>query len=290
MKPSFRALCAVICASLSFFTSPGFCAAHYKGLDLSSLPAAVQREVKAQCKEGKIASITESSDENAPGYDVEIRKDGQEHSMTICEDGSLSRIQVNLEETPNAARQTIQNELGKGTLAQIDKYPSEDGATYDVEMTKNGRDRRFQVDDDGELLEVEVFLEELPSSVRKTIQNRVSSGRLESIYKVTEDDETTYEVSMTRHRRELPFSVSLEGKLIDATLLLEETPAPVQKTVRAKLGDAYLEEIDASYEKGTVSYTVSITRGDDTETFEVSVEGKIAEPIETPENATKTRV
>jgi len=279
------------CAALGLTIATSFGAAAYKGLALASLPSAVQRAIKDQLKDGAIASIEEAADTQDAAYEVEIRQKGRERSIAIREDGSLSREQVFIEETPAAVRHAIEEELGGGELVQVDKFPSDtaDETTFDIEMTKSGRDRRFEVDAQGQMLEIEVFLDELPSVARKTVQKRVGAGRLGDIYKVIEDEETTFEVSMTRHRHELPFSVGSDGRLLNAALLLEEVPDPVRKAIGARVGSGYMEGIDASYDDGRATYTVTVTRGDDTETFEVSAEGKVLPDADAPVDAGKTR-
>ena len=271
----------VVCA-LCLSLTGAFGASTYKGPELETLPSAVQRTIKDQARGAKLACIEESVDEGEVTYVVEIRKAGRDRSFTVREDGGLARQQVMLEELPVNVRSNIQRQLGDGALAQIDKYVSDDEITYDVEMTKAGRDRSFTLDGEGALTAMEMFLEETPPTVQKTIRSRLGTGRLGDISKVIEEGDVSYEITMTHHRHSLPFSVSAEGRLTSADVLLEETPDTVQKTIRAKVGEGYIEEIAMFTEDGKTTYEISFTKGNSTETFEVSSDGKLLDTDKSP--------
>lgn len=271
MRISLLCFACVFCGSIV----SGLGASAYKGPELDSLPAAVQRTIKEQARGCKLACIEESMDQDEMIYTVEMRKAGHDRSFVVREDGDLARVQVLLDELPVNVRSNLQQQLGDGVLVQIDKFPSEDETTYDVEMTKAGHDRSFTLNGDGDLTAMEVFLEETPAAVQKTIRSRLGTGRLGDISKVIEEGEVSYEITMTRHRHSLPFSVNAQGRLISADMLLNETPDAVQKTIRNKVGDGYIEEIAMSSDEGKTTYEITFTKGDSTETFEVSNDGKL---------------
>lgn len=286
MKLSLLGICAVLCGSLIC----GFGASAFKGPELESLPAAVQRTIKNQLHGGKLARVEEALDQGETVYNVEVKKSGRDRSFVVREDGALARVQVYLEELPVALRAAIQQVLGNGALVQIDKFPDEDETTYDIEMTKGDRDRAFTMNEDGTLLTMEVFLEETPAPVQKAIRARVGTGRLGDITKAYEEGEITYEVTMTRHRHPLPFSVNPDGRLVSASVLLEETPAAVQKAIHTKVGDGYIEEIVMFTDEGKTTYEVRFTKGDATDLFEVSKDGKLLNSSDQEEGPAKTRV
>ncbi len=253
----------------------GFAAATYKGPELTTLPDAVQRAIKGQLHGAKLACVEESLDNGESLFTIEVKQQGNERSFVVAEDGSLSRVQVALEETPVEVQCAIRTQVGKGSLVQIDKFPGEDEVTYDVEITKDGKDRAFSVAEDGTLLSLEVFLDETPSSVRKAIQARLGSGRLGDIYKIFEDGEVSYQVNRSLHRRSLPFTLDAQGKLISAAVQIQDTPRSVQTTIRGKLGNAYLDDIQLCVEKGKTTYEVTFTAADQSDSFEVSEDGKL---------------
>jgi uncharacterized membrane protein YkoI len=250
-------------------------ASSYKGPELDTLPGPVQKTIKEQLKDGKVVCIDESIDNGESTFSVEVKKNGKDGSFVVSEDGTLARLQVSLEETPDEVQKTIRKLLEKGTLAQIDRISSEDKITYDVEMTQNGKDRAFTVGEDGVLLEIEVFLKETPAPVRKAILARLGTGRLGDIYKCTEDGEVTYEVGMTLHRKSMPFTVDSEGELINAVISPEDAPAAVQKAIRARMEDSYLEKVEMFVETGTITYEATFTKSDELHTVDLSSDGKI---------------
>ena len=271
----------IVCA-LCFWAACGFGAATYQGPELETLPDAVQKVIKEQTRDAKLVAIEENAEDNDAAFTVEYKKGDVERSFAVRADGVLVRVQVTLAELPEKARATAAKQVGNGAVARIDKYPSEDGASYDIEITKGGRDRAFTIDTDGELATVEMFLEETPAVVQKAIRNRLGTGRLGDIFKIIEDGEATYDVTMSRHRRSLEFSVSASGRLITSDMLLEELPAPVQKTVRAQVGEGRLSTITLFNDQGKTTYEVAFYKGDILHVIEVAADGKVIES-HTPE-------
>lgn len=94
---------------------------------------------------------------------------------------------VTLAELPAAARKTIHAQLGKGKVGEIDKIAENGEVTYEV-VLKKARERTITVAEDGQLLDMEVFLNETPAGVRAAIQQRLGSGTLEGITKAMDTD------------------------------------------------------------------------------------------------------
>jgi uncharacterized membrane protein YkoI len=280
MKTSLFSFALIV---LLFLGQPmaGFCGAHHKGPELSDLPERAQKTIKAQIRGAKLLCIDPSVDNGQINYFVEIQKSGHETSFEVDQEGTLTRIQVALAETPQIVQKTIKSEIANGSIVYIDKFPDEDMPTYSVEFTKDGQDRSLTVDEDGDILDREVFLDELPTSLHKAIKSNVRGGRLGEIHEVYEDEEMSYSVNVTRHRKPMPFSLDDDGNLINAVVLLEETPSVVQKAIRTKITDAYLEQITLYVKDGKKTYDVTCTQADIVESFEVTNEGKII-TTETP--------
>src|SRR5450759_2881709 len=88
---------------------------------------------------------------------------------------------VSLAELPPAVQKTIKGQVGGNKLGDIERDEEAGNITYDVQMTQNGEERTFTVDDLGVLTGIEVGLDETPALVRKTIQVQVGQGELDSI-------------------------------------------------------------------------------------------------------------
>src|SRR5207244_225535 len=75
---------------------------------------------------------------------------------------------------PPAVQKTIDARLGDGQLQSVEKKAEDGAVAYDVEMTLDGRTRDFTVAEDGKLINEQMFLNELPAAVRKTIQSQTA--------------------------------------------------------------------------------------------------------------------
>ena len=256
----------------------GLSAPAFKGPDLAELPEPAQKAIKEQAGDGKLVRIEETIKDDQPCYRVELKKDGKDRSFTVDDEGKLCRLQVFLEETPALVQTGLREQLGDGTLAQIEKVMGDDGTLYQVEMTRGGRERDFAVTTNGALAWQEVFWGETPAPVQKTIRVHSRAGRLGEIHRVGGNGQTVFQVEMTRHRKPMPFSVSADGKLISAVVSLEETPPPVQNTIKRQVGDGYLDTVELSIDEGEKTYDVTFTKGDQTKDFTVLANGKLERP------------
>ena len=172
MRNSFGTTVVLISFSL-FLASVGLSAPEYKGPAMADLPEPAQKAIKEQLGDGKLARIEEFIKDDQAHYRVELTKEGSDRSFTVDDDGKLCRLQISLEKAPDTVQAGIRQQLGDGKLVQIDKVSGEEGTTYEVEITKAGRDREFTVNANGELTRVEFFLEETPASVQKAIRARL---------------------------------------------------------------------------------------------------------------------
>jgi uncharacterized membrane protein YkoI len=245
-----------------------------KTVALSATPIAVQKTIHAQVGDGQLGEIDKVLDSGETFYDVELSaKDGRERDFTVDEDGTLSSVEVALAETPAPAQKSIRMLMKQGELESIDKNLDDSEVTYDIELAaKDGREKDFTIADDGTLLSAEVMLNETPSAVQKTIASQLSGGTLESIDKNFDDDGISYDVEMTaKDGREKDFTVAADGSLSSVQMTLEETPRPVQRTIKNQIGDGKILEIDRSFvkERGVFPYEVQSQK--DGKPFDFSV-------------------
>lgn len=176
------------------------------------------------------------------------------------------RTPVKIDDLPPKVQQTINEHVGKGKLQEIEKVVEDDEVTYEVDMRKNNRPRSFTVGDDGELLEMEVFLRETPGPVREAIQKRVGTGHIEGISKVFEDGGATFEVEYgsgpeNDSENTRTFSLNDKGKLVELQVLAPETPAPVQQAIRKHSAGCTIAGITERFDDGTPEYELEIQSG-----------------------------
>jgi len=184
---------------------------------------------------------------------------------------------VALSETPVAVQKTVNARVGDGKLGDIDKSLSSGETVYDVGLTtKDGQERDFTVAEDGTLLNTEVALAEIPAAVQKTIQAQAEGWGLESIDKNLDDSEISYDVEVSKDGRKKSFTVDEGGTLLSAEITLAETPAAVQKTVRAQVSDGKLKGIDEMFDDDGVTYDAEVTSKDGHDrAFTVGPDGRL---------------
>ena len=204
-------------------------------------------------------------------------KTGSERDFTVAEDGTLLSVEVMLGEAPVSVQRTIKIQVGEGTIANIEKSFEEDEITYDVDMKrKDGTERSFSVALNGKLQAMQVALDETPAAVRKTIEASLGNAKLEDIYHIFEEGETSYYVEVRRDGKLRDFSVAENGKLQSAQVFLSETPAEVQSTIREKIGNGKLLRVDKSFEarRGVLPYEIEARKDGKPFNFSVGPKGR----------------
>jgi uncharacterized membrane protein YkoI len=249
-----------------------------KTVTLSETPPAVQKTIHAQTGDGRLGEIDKTFDGETV-YDVALTaKDGQERDFTVAGDGTLLSVEVALAETPAPVQKFIQKLMPQGGLESIDKNLDDSEITYDVGLTaKDGRDKDFTLAADGTLLSAEVTLNETPAAVQQTIATQLAGGKLEGIDKNFDDDGISYDVEMTaKDGRAKDFTVAANGSLSSVRMTLEETPRPVQRTIKNRIGTGKIFEIDRSYvkEDGVFPYEVQGLKDGKPFDFSVGPRGK----------------
>ena len=181
---------------------------------LSDLPPAVQKAVQTHLGGAKPGEITRSTEHGKTSYEVEATTRGKTRSFTIGDEGELLATEVFLDETPRPVQRAIRAHVGKGKLGDISKTTEGGVVSYDVEMTKAGRARSFSLAEDGKLLEMQLFFEEVPAIVQKAIEKETRGGQRGAIYKTTEDGEVNYDVEITRSGKLCSLSFDDKGAVV----------------------------------------------------------------------------
>jgi hypothetical protein len=151
-------------------------------------------------------------------YDVELTApDGQARDFAVAGDGTLLSVEVTLRETPEAVQKTITAQLNGGTLDSIDKNLDDDGLNFDVALiTKDGRNKRFNVTAKGDVASSEVTLAETPPEVQKTIKQEIGEGKIIRIERsfVEKHGVLPYEVQGWKDGESFDFSVGPKGRFL----------------------------------------------------------------------------
>jgi uncharacterized membrane protein YkoI len=243
---------------------------------LSRTPAPVQKTVHEQIGGGKLISLERNVDDGEVSFDVEMTRDGKTRAFTVAADGELVSIQVFLAELPAAVQKTIQAQVGKGTLGEIDKSTEAGETDYDVELTRDGKTRNLTVGADGELLAEEAFFLELPPAAQRAIQSRIANAKLTDIEKTVDDGETTYEVEIDRAGLTRSFTVNTNGDVPEEQVFLSELPDKLQSAIQAKTAGGKPGEINKITDDGDVSYEVEMIQAGKTRTLTFDSDGNLS--------------
>lgn len=184
---------------------------------LEEAPRAVRKTILDQARGGAIESIAKTFENDEIFYEVAVRgKEGKEHSFAVGPEGKLLQVDLSLEEVPAPVRKTIETNLGGSKLESVAHMFEEDGNTYYVEFTRNGKERDLSIGEDGKLQEMEVFLEELSPAAQRTIKEKLGDGALVRIDKSFEPREGgfPYEVEGRKEGKPFNFSVSARGAFL----------------------------------------------------------------------------
>jgi uncharacterized membrane protein YkoI len=164
-------------------------------------------------------------------------------------------------------KKTIRAQVGNGRLHAVDRDDEGGQVTYDVEMVKQGKTRNFTVDEDGAVIDTEVFVDELSATVQQAIKNRVGSATLGEIDQSNDAGGTVYSVEMIGGGKTRSFTVDARGKLTDEEVFLAELPPNLQASIRKEVGAGTIDEITRSFEEDGTVYDVDATNSGKTVTF-----------------------
>ena len=182
-----------------------------------------------------------------------------------------------LSRLPPAVRQAIHQQLGDGRLNSVDKDDEDGELTYDVVMTRAGRQRDFDVSSDGVLLDRQIFLSELPDVLQASIKGQTGRGTPGDIYESFEKDAVSYDVDVTNSDQTRSFTFASDGRLLTREVFLAELPPEVQQAIKKQIGGDNLDEIDESFEDSETSYDVTVVRAGKSRDFSVSLTGELIE-------------
>src|SRR5581483_3948540 len=131
---------------------------------------------------------------------------------------------VKLANVPSAVKTCIHTIFGKGKLLHLTKVTSEDEIVYEGTFAKNNRRREFTVSDDANLIETQIFINELPAAVAQAVSRLTNHATLGEMTKVVDDGDTTFDIDVTTGNATRTFTYNESGQFISQEVLLDETP------------------------------------------------------------------
>jgi len=119
-----------------------------------------------------------------------------------------------------------------------------------------------------------VGLSETPAAVQKTINAQVGDGKLDTIDRTNDDEETTFDVSFTsKTGAEQGFTVADDGTVLSVEVALAETPDAAQKTIQAQAAGWELDDINKNVADMEISYEAEVVKDGRDKSFTVGEDG-----------------
>jgi len=177
---------------------------------------------------------------------------------------------------PAPVKQTVQAQAASATLNSAQKVVADGEITYDITITRDGKARDFTVDTNGALIDMQMFLPELPAVVQKSIQAR-TKGTVGDIYRSIDDGKIKFDVDVTAGGKTHTHTFADDGRLLTEEVELDSLPAAVQQTIQKQSSGATLGEIDESFEDTEVTFDVEMTRDGQARSFTVNAKGELVD-------------
>ena len=140
-------------AFLTAVVISGLAGAAAKSLQVTDLPAAVQKTVKDTLKGGEIKNISKEVEKGVTQYEVETILIGKHRDFNVDAKGKLVVVEeeVDIASIPAAAKAAIEKKAAGGKLGMVETVNKGDGVTlYEVAYTsKAGKKGAILVKADG---------------------------------------------------------------------------------------------------------------------------------------------
>lgn len=243
---------------------------------LKDLPLALQMAIQRVAAPDAIEHIEKLLEENPEYYSVDWKtKEGQAHTFDLWQSGKIKSMQMTLDEVPASVRKGIGKHGGSDTVKTIAKSFEEADVQYIATLVHGDHERDLTLSEAGELLRLEIALEEAPAVVQKTITSTIGQGAVTSTDKVIDDGHVQYEVEWkTKEGTGHSCTVLEGGKLLSLRVDLGETPPAVRAAIVKEVAGDKLKEIAKSYDEG-VAYDVTVVRAGRDRDFSIGENGQL---------------
>lgn len=248
--------------SLLFFAANSFGANGVEKIPWAQLPQVVQKMAHRHIV--RHGDVHKSTEDGEVFYNVRGKKDGKQVELSASNDGKLLRLeqQMDLGKIPDVVQKSLKEKVGESKVEQVTKKTEDGEVSYQADVTKGNRNFSLDFNSEGKFLRIseDMELAEIPAAVQKRIKGELGAAKIESIGKVVEDGETSFEVEIFHDGKTSELSIAPDGELLWKEISLAESPIAVQKTIRERVGGGKLGDISKTTDKGDVFYDVNFSR------------------------------
>jgi hypothetical protein len=126
-------------------------------LQLSDLPAAVQKTLLQQKQHGTILHLGKILHDGQELYEAQVKSDVSSKTLRIDSAGLLLEVDesIALTKVPPEARKAIESSVGDGKIKKLESIKLASGliAAYRVQFERNGKESELRISPDGRLVQ-----------------------------------------------------------------------------------------------------------------------------------------
>ncbi len=120
------------------------------------LPAAITKAVKARFPRAEITSGSKEVEDGKTTFEVELKSEGAEYSVSLKEDGTITEIEKEIEpaDLPAAVLKAVKEKYPTGTLKEAEEVTAGAKTTFEVMVSVPGKKkmREIALDKEGKIL------------------------------------------------------------------------------------------------------------------------------------------
>jgi uncharacterized membrane protein YkoI len=131
---------------------------------------------------------------------------------------SAQEKKIQRSDLPAAVEKTVAAQSKGATIRGFSEEQENGKTTYELQMTVNGHGKDVQMDESGEVIEVEeqVAPEALPTEVRIGLQAKAGKGRITKVESITKKNRlVAYEAQVDTGGKKSEVQVGADGKPLD---------------------------------------------------------------------------
>jgi hypothetical protein len=176
---------------------------------------------------------------------------------------------------PPEVLNAIKVQVGDGEITSLERIIEDGERSFEVTMLKDQVSRAFSLDADGKLLSYQVFESELPASVQEIVRAQAGKARLGEIRRETQDQETIYAIEVVTAGQTNSLEAAESGQHWSLEIDLEQSPAPVQQTVRKLWASLEITAAHRSGEKADVVYEFEAEQENREHRLTIGLDGRL---------------
>jgi hypothetical protein len=200
-----------------------FGVAHADSADetLKTLPASVQKTIKAEIETRSLVRIDPKTRDGKTHYKVIMRSaDGMQKRLFLDPEGKVLRLKIDVDRgaLPAPVRTTVDANSAGLKFVRSTKVSHDSAVEYEVEFEKNGRSKELLLDPAGKLERVEevVDIGTVPAPVKAAVEKEVGKGKLIKVEASTlAGKPTTYEAQIDRSGTKAEVTYASDGKELE---------------------------------------------------------------------------